>query len=179
VTDDAHSLKGSLLVAAPALLDPNFRRTVVLVAEHGDGGAMGVVLNRPSETAVAEAVPELAPLAGDDDPVFVGGPVAADSLLALAEVEDPEDAAELVLGAIAFVRDAGVPTLRGRVFVGYAGWSPGQIEAELDEESWIVVPAEADDVFSDEPDELWSAVLRRQGGSLALLSSMPPDPSLN
>jgi len=179
VADDAHSLKGSLLVAAPALLDPNFRRTVILVAEHSEGGAMGVVLNRPSETAVGEAVPELAPLAGDADPVYVGGPVAADSLLALAEVEDPADAVELVLGAIAFVRDADVATLRGRVFVGYAGWSPGQIEAELEEESWIVVPAEADDVFSDEPDELWSAVLRRQGGSLALLSSMPPDPSLN
>ena len=81
------SLKGSLLIAAPALLDPNFRRTVILVAEHGEEGAMGVILNRPSETAVAEAVPELAPLAGDADPVFVGGPVAADSLLALAEVE--------------------------------------------------------------------------------------------
>lgn len=175
----AHSLKGSLLVAAPALLDPNFHRTVVLVAEHGDEGAMGVVLNRPSETAVAEAVPELAPLAGDAEPVYVGGPVAVDSLLALAEVEDPDDAAELVVGAVAFVQDTGVPTLRGRIFVGYAGWSPGQIEAELDEESWIVVPAEADDVFSDEPDELWSAVLRRQGGPLAFLASMPPDPSLN
>ena len=179
MTDDAHSLKGSLLVAAPALHDPNFRRTVILVAEHGDAGAMGVVLNRPSETPVADVVPELAPLAGDADPVYVGGPVAADSLLALAEVDDPADAADLVLGAIAFVRDADVPTRRGRVFVGYAGWSPGQIEAELDEESWIVVPAEADDVFSDEPDALWSDVLRRQGGPLALLATMPPDPSLN
>ena len=174
-----HSLKGSLLVATPALVDPNFRRTVVLVAEHGEAGAMGVVLNRPSETAVAEAIPELVSLAGDEEPVFVGGPVAVDSLLALAEVEDPDDAAELVVGTVAFVQDPEVPALRGRVFVGYAGWSPGQIEAELDEESWIVVPAEPDDVFSDDPDELWSSVLRRQGGPLALLSSMPPDPSLN
>jgi putative transcriptional regulator len=83
------------------------------------------------------------------------------------------------MGAIAFVRDADVATRRGRVFVGYAGWSPGQIESELDEESWIVVPAEADDVFSDDPDDLWSAVLRRQGGQLALLATLPPDPSLN
>ena len=179
MSDEPHSLKGSLLVAAPALVDPNFRRTVVLVAEHGDEGAMGVVLNRPSETAVSEAVPELAPLAGSEEPVYVGGPVASDSLLALAEVEDPADAAEVVLGTIAFVRDADVPTRRGRVFVGYAGWSPGQIESELDEESWIVVPAEPDDVFSDAPDDLWSAVLRRQGGQLALLATMPPDPSLN
>lgn len=173
------SLKGSLLVATPALVDPNFRRTVVLVAEHGEAGAMGVVLNRPSETAVAEAIPELVSLAGDEEPVFVGGPVAVDSLLALAEVEEPDDTLELVVGAVAFVQDPEVPARRGRIFVGYAGWSPGQIEAELDEESWIVVPAEPDDVFSDEPDALWSSVLRRQGGPLALLSSMPPDPSLN
>ncbi len=173
------SLKGSLLVATPALVDPNFRRTVVLVAEHGEAGAMGVVLNRPSETAVAEAIPELVSLAGDEEPVFVGGPVAVDSLLALAEVEEPDGTLELVVGAVGFVQDPEVPALRGRIFVGYAGWSPGQIEAELDEESWIVVPAEPDDVFSDDPDELWSSVLRRQGGPLALLSSMPPDPSLN
>ena len=173
------SLKGSLLVATPALVDPNFRRTVVLVAEHGEAGAMGVVLNRPSETAVAEAIPELVSFAGDEEPVFVGGPVAVDSLLALAEVEEPDETLELVVGAVGFVQDLEVPSLRGRVFVGYAGWSPGQIEAELDEESWIVVPAEPDDVFSDDPDELWSSVLRRQGGPLALLATMPPDPSLN
>jgi putative transcriptional regulator len=173
------SLKGSLLVATPALVDPNFRRTVVLVAEHGEAGAMGVVLNRPSETAVAEAIPELVSFAGDEEPVFVGGPVAVDSLLALAEVEEPDETLELVVGAVGFVQDLEVPSLRGRVFVGYAGWSPGQIEAELDEDSWIVVPAHPDDVFSDDPDELWSSVLRRQGGPLALLSSMPPDPSLN
>lgn len=174
----ATSLKGSLLVAAPSLLDPNFRRTVVLVAEHGDDGAMGVVLNRPSETPVADAVPELAGLAGETEPVFVGGPVAIDSLLALAEVDEPDDD-EVVVGSIAFVHDPYVDARRGRVFVGYAGWSPGQIEAELDEEAWIVVPAQPDDVFSDEPDELWSVVLRRQGGPLALLATMPPDPSLN
>ncbi|HZG35262.1 MAG TPA: YqgE/AlgH family protein [Gaiellaceae bacterium] len=171
-------LKGRLLVAAPMLLDPNFHRTVVLVAEHGEGGAMGVVLNRPSETPVAEAVPELGRLAGDE-PVFVGGPVATDSLLALAEVEDPEDASELVVADVGFVQDAEVAARRGRVFVGYAGWSPGQIEAELHEEAWIVVAAEPDDVFSDAPAELWSRVLRRQGGALALLATLPPDPSLN
>lgn len=174
-----HSLKGSLLVAAPALLDPNFRRTVVLVAEHSEAGAMGVVLNRPSETTVSEAIPELTLLAGEGEPVFVGGPVAVHSLLALAEVEHPDDASALVVGAVAFVQDPAVAAGRGRVFVGYAGWSPGQIEAELDEQSWIVVPAAPDDVFSDDPDELWSSVLRRQGGALALLSSIPPDPSQN
>jgi len=174
-----HSLRGSLLVATPTLLDPNFRRTVVLLAEHDEAGAMGVILNRPSETAVADAVPELAVLSGGTELVFVGGPVARDSLLALAEVEDPEDASQLVLGAVGFVQRPDVSVRRGRVFLGYAGWAAGQIENELDESSWIVVPAESDDVFSERPDELWSNVLRRQGGGLALLATMPPDPSMN
>ncbi|HWG56514.1 MAG TPA: YqgE/AlgH family protein [Gaiellaceae bacterium] len=173
------NLKGQLLVASPSLLDPNFHRTVVLVAEHGEAGAMGVVLNRPSETRVAEAVPELTSLAGEAEPVFVGGPVATDSLLALAQVEDPDDASELVVADVGFVQDADVAARRGRVFVGYAGWTAGQVEAEVDEGSWIVVPADVDDVFSDEPDGLWSRVLRRQGGALALLATLPPDPSLN
>jgi len=76
-------------------------------------------------------------------------------------------------------REPDVPVVRGRVFVGYAGWSAGQLESELEEESWLVLPAEADDLFSDDPGGLWSAVLRRQGGPYALLSLMPPDPSLN
>ncbi len=173
------TLRGRLLVAAPSLRDPNFVRSVILIAEHGDGGAMGLVLNRPSETSVGEAVPELTSLSAGDEPVFVGGPVAMGSVLALAEVDDPDDASELVLGAVGFVQDPDVAARRGRIFVGYAGWSAGQIEAELEEETWIVVPAEADDVFSDEPDALWSEVLRRQGGPLALLATMPPDPSLN
>jgi putative transcriptional regulator len=172
-------LRGRLLVATPSLLDPNFARSVVLIAEHGDGGAMGLVLNRPSETSVEEAVPELAQLSGAGEPVYVGGPVSLDSVLALAEVDDPDDASELVLGDVGFVQDPDVTARRGRIFVGYAGWSAGQIEAELDEEAWIVVPAEPDDVFSADPDALWSAVLRRQGGPLALLATMPPDPSLN
>lgn len=173
------TLRGRLLVAAPSLLDPNFARSVVLIAEHGEGGAMGLVLNRPSETSVAEAVPELSQLSGGGEPVYVGGPVSTDSVLALAEVEDPDDASELVLGDVGFVQDPDVVARRGRIFVGYAGWSAGQIEVELDEEAWIVVPAEVDDVFSSEPDGLWSEVLRRQGGPFALLATMPLDPSLN
>lgn len=173
------SLRGQLLVAAPALHDPNFHRTVVFLAEHGDDGAMGLVLNRPTDTAVGDALPDLAPLAGGGERVFLGGPVALESVLAVAELDDPGDASELLLGAVGFVQEPGVPVLRGRIFVGYAGWSAGQLEEEIEEQSWLVLPAEADDLFSDDPDGLWSAVLRRQGGPYALLSSMPPDPSLN
>ncbi len=174
----SETLRGRLLVAAPILHDPNFHRTVVLVAEHGEEGAMGLVLNRPTDTSVAEALPELVSLAGKD-PVYVGGPVALESVLAIAELDDPDDASELLFGTVGFVQEPDVPVLRGRVYVGYAGWSAGQLEEELKEESWLVLPAEPDDLFSDDADGLWSAVLRRQGGSYALLALMPPDPSLN
>jgi len=173
------SLRGSLLVAAPTLTDPNFRRTVVLLAEHGEGGAMGLVLNRPTDTPVADALPDLAGLAGANETVYLGGPVALESVLAVAEVEDPADASELVLGHVGFVQEPDVTVRRGRVFVGYAGWTAGQLEAELEEEAWFVLPAEPDDVFAPDPDELWSDVLRRQGGPYAVLALMPPDPSLN
>lgn len=173
------TLRGQLLVAAPILIDPNFHRTVVLVAEHGEEGAMGLVLNRPTDTSVGDALPALAPLAGEQERVYVGGPVALESVLAVAELDDPGDASELLFGAVGFVQEADVSVRRGRVFVGYAGWSAGQLETELEEESWLVVPALPDDLFGDDPDGLWSTVLRRQGGPYALLALMPPDPSLN
>ena len=110
VEPEPDSLKGQLLVASPALLDPNFRRAVVLVTEHG------------------EEAPAIR---------------------------------------------------RARVFAGYAGWSAGQLEAELEEPSWIVEPALREDVFADEPEGLWSGVLRRKGGQFALLATMPPNPSMN
>ena len=179
------SLRGQLLVAAPALLDPNFRRTVVLIGEHGDEGAMGVVLNRPSGVSVAEAIEPLVELVGGDEIVFVGGPVQPEAIVVLGEFEQPERAASLVLGEIGFLpgeiesgADVG-PLGRTRVFAGYAGWGPGQLEGELAESSWIVEPALAEDVFADNPDALWSDVLRRKGGAYAVLSLMPPDPSLN
>jgi putative transcriptional regulator len=175
----SETLRGQLLVAAPVLSDPNFHRTVVFLAEHGEEGAMGIVLNRPTETSVGDAVPELSSIAGQEEPVYVGGPVSTSSVLAVAELDDPEDASELLFGTVGFVHEPGVPVFRGRVFLGYAGWSAGQLESELEEESWLVLPAEPDDLFSDDPEGLWSSVLRRQGGPYALLSLMPPDPSLN
>ncbi len=179
------SLTGHLLVAAPSLVEPNFHRTVVLVGDHGEEGAMGVVLNRPSGVTVAEAVEPLAELVGGDELVYIGGPVQTEAIVVLGEFEEPERAASLVLGAVGFLpgeietgEDVG-PLSRVRVFAGYAGWGPGQLEAELAESSWIVEPAVPDDVFADDPEALWSEVLRRKGGPYAVLSLMPPDPSLN
>jgi putative transcriptional regulator len=179
------SLRGQLLVASPALLDPNFRRTVVLIAEHGEDGAMGVVLNRGGEMDVAEAAPTLAELVEPGAPVYSGGPVQPSAVVILAEFLDAADASVPIFGHVGFVAgDADFEALapavnRGRVFAGLAGWGPGQLESELDRDDWILEPAQADDVFTDEPDSLWSAVLERKGGSFALIARMPLDPSLN
>ena len=178
----AESLRGSLLIAAPQLLDPNFRRTVVLVADHGEEGAMGVILNRPSGMTVADAAPDLEPLVGAEAPIFAGGPVQPTSGVVLAEVTEADEPifGDVVLvpgiGELADVIDGAG---RVRVFAGYAGWGPGQLDDELGREDWIVDPARAADVFSDDPEALWGRVLERKGGQFALLARMPEDPSLN
>ena len=178
------SLRGHLLVAGPGLVDPNFRRTVVLVGEHSDVGAMGVVLNRPTPATVAEAVPELSTLVEGSDVVHVGGPVQPSAIVVLAEFEEPDRAASLVIDSVGFLPaevdpDALGELRRTRVFAGYAGWGPQQLDAELDEGSWIVEPALPDDVFAEGTVDLWSEVLRRKGGPFGVLALMPPDPSRN
>jgi putative transcriptional regulator len=178
----AESLRGSLLIAAPQLLDPNFRRTVVLVADHGDEGAMGVILNRPSGMTVADAAPDLEPLVGGESPIFAGGPVQPTSGVVLAEVAEAD---EPVFGDVVLVPGLGelADVIDGagsvRVFAGYAGWGPGQLDDELGRDDWILEPARASDVFSEDPDALWGSVLERKGGQYALLARMPDDPSLN
>lgn len=181
------SLRGKLLVAAPALKDPNFDRTVVFIAEHSEDGAMGLVLNRPSEAPVAEAIPDLDWVAGSgDEIVFVGGPVAANGVIVLAEWDDPSKAVVLVDDDLGFVpgdaEDTGelaAAMRRARVYAGHAGWGPGQLEDELADDAWIIEAPLRDELFSDDPEGLWAAVLRRKGREFALLSTMPPDPSLN
>jgi putative transcriptional regulator len=180
------SLRGKLLIAGPTLLDPNFARTVVLIAEHTEEGAMGIVLNRPAETLVDEAVPDLAWMATDDERVWVGGPVAETAVIVLAEWERPELAGALVEEDLGFVgAEADEPAQldgairRARVFAGHAGWGPGQLESELAEESWIVEAPRREEIFTDDAEHLWSAVLRRMGNAFALLATMPPDPRMN
>jgi putative transcriptional regulator len=176
------SLQGRLLVASAGLFDPNFRRAVVLVGHHDEEGAMGLVLNRPSETLVAEAVPPLAEIIDPDEPIFVGGPVQPESVMILGEFED-EDAGVPVFANVGFLKGDSEPEdvaacARVRVFAGYAGWGAGQLETELEEESWVVLEARPDDVFG--PSEgLFAAVLRRQGGRYRVLAMLPDDPSVN
>ena len=182
------SLRGKLLLASPILVDPNFRRTVVLITEHSDEGAMGLVLNRPSEAAVGDAVPELSWLADDpdDEAVYMGGPVTPGGVMVLAEFKETDASTINVFANVGFVPgdvedvEAFAANLgRRRIFAGHAGWGSGQLEAEMKEDSWIVEDAVPDDVFYFDPDELWSAVLRRMGRQYALLATMPLDPSLN
>jgi putative transcriptional regulator len=179
------SLKGQVLLASPALFDPNFRRTVVLVTEHNDEGAAGLVLNRLSETPVTEAVPDLAPLVPEEERVWVGGPVQQSAVLVLAEFDDPEDAAMLVVDDVGFVPGDGDfellagATRRVRVFAGYAGWGAGQLEAELEESSWIVEASSGLDLFPEPDLDLWSTVLQGKGGVYRMVALMPDDPSQN
>jgi putative transcriptional regulator len=187
--DVVTELTGRLLVATPALGDPNFARTVVLVLDHDDSGALGVVVNRPTTVAVADVLPDWQPFTTDPSVLFHGGPVAVDSALGLAVLpgqgqSEPlgwrrvKDGLGLVdLDAPPEVLAADMADLR--IFAGYSGWGTGQLEDELTDGAWYVVPSQARDVFSVEPSSLWRAVLRRQGGELAMVSTYPDDPSLN
>lgn len=179
------SLRGKLLVASPALVDPNFARAVVLITEHNDEGAMGIVLDKPSDALVGEVVPQLADAAGPDAPIYVGGPVQPSAIVVLAEFSDPEAAAWIVVADVGFASadldtaDLGAVTRRARVYAGYSGWGPGQLEAEMELDSWIIEPPLPAELFPDAPDTLWNDVLARKGGQYALVARMPEDPSLN
>ncbi|MEV5511082.1 YqgE/AlgH family protein [Streptomyces orinoci] len=196
---EVSSLTGRLLVATPALADPNFDRAVVLVLDHDEEGSLGVVLNRPTPVGVGDVLEPWAPLAGEPGVVFQGGPVSLDSALGVAVVpgEPPPDRPggsagradpvgwRRVHGAIGLVDLEAPPELLRtalgslRIFAGYAGWGPGQLEDELVEGAWYVVESEPGDVSSPDPAHLWRAVLRRQRNELAMVATYPDDPSLN
>lgn len=178
------SIRGKLLIASPALVDPNFARTVVLITEHSEEGAMGIVLNRPADTEAREIIPALEPIA-DEDPLYIGGPVQPNAVVLLAEFSRPEAAAWIVVADVGLASaDTDLDELedavrRGRFYAGYSGWGPGQLELEMELDSWIVEPPLPAELFPDDPESLWSDVLERKGGSYALVSRMPVDPSLN
>jgi putative transcriptional regulator len=190
----SEDLAGRLLVATPMLGDPNFRRTVVLVVEHeAEQGTLGVVLNRPTKVPVGQVLEPWTELATDPSVVFTGGPVSPNSALALAHVPGtdepvgwhPLEGGRPEVARLGLVDLDAPPGLLAaaivslRVYAGYAGWSSGQLQAEIEEGAWYVLPAEASDAFCTEPGRLWPAVLRRQGGELAYVATYPDDPGLN
>ncbi len=181
-------LVGKLLVAAPVLTDPHFDRTVILMIDHSDDGALGLVLNRPTNTAVFDAIEPWAAVTSEPLVLFGGGPVQPEAAFCLALVTDPEVAGSSwspIVGRLGmadldrdpFDFEEGVAL--ARLFVGYAGWSSGQLEQELREEAWFVCDAQANDALSDDPDGLWQAVLRRQTSPLAWVAQYPDDPNDN
>ncbi|MFI6577248.1 YqgE/AlgH family protein [Nocardiopsis sp. NPDC050513] len=192
---DQPRLTGRLLVAAPLLQEDSFRRSVVFVVDDTADGTLGVILNRPLDTAVDEVVTDWGAYASEPAVMFSGGPVGAGSGIALgvSGTGDPPPGwsplegvdSDLGLDGVGVVDLDGPPSVLGgalgafRVFAGYAGWAAGQLAGEIDEGAWYVVSAIADDVFTTAPERLWSRVLRRQGGELALLSTYPEDPTMN
>ncbi|GAB6985817.1 YqgE/AlgH family protein [Nocardioides pyridinolyticus] len=179
---------GMLLVATPALLDPNFVDAVVLLLDVDDQGALGVVLNRPSGIPVSDVLADWGDVVAEPEVLFRGGPVSTEGALAVATLRAEDDvpvgfrAVEGRLGLVDL--DTPVELLEGslegvRIFAGYAGWGAAQLLGEIEEGSWYVVPAQLPDVFRLDPSELWRDVLRRQPGELAWHSTRPADPDLN
>jgi putative transcriptional regulator len=190
--------KGRLLVAAPTLEDPNFARSVVLLLACDDDGALGIVLNRPGTLSVAEIAPSWSAHASAPSVLFLGGPVQPSAAICIGRPRPPSDDSpgsspgrDPALGYSPLTRLLGTVDLHKepaelevelvglRVFKGYAGWGPGQLEEEVDEHAWVVVEGEPDDVLTSDPSSLWERVLHRQGGWLAVLARHPVDPSLN
>lgn len=176
---------GRLLVATPLLGDPHFARTVVYVLEHDGGGTVGVVLNRPSHTPVGQVLPDWHDAVSGPAVVFGGGPVQPDGALCLGLLTPgAEGIREVVDGVSTVDLDGDVAVIapnarRLRVFAGHAGWAPGQLDDELAEGAWWVFDGSPDDLFTEEPKSMWRQVLRRQPSPINMLSTFPPDPTLN
>jgi putative transcriptional regulator len=179
------SLQGKLLIAAPALGDPNFTRTVVLIASHTEEGALGLVLNRPLETPLVEIAPVLEQLTEPGAVLHSGGPVAPESAVLLADFADTSLAALLIFGDIGLpsasceLEDLETGARRVRVFAGHSGWGPGQLDDELEQDAWFIGQLAPDELWHPDSTLLWSTALSRKGGAYALLARMPDDPSVN
>lgn len=171
------SFAGKLLVSTPKLVDPNFWRTVILILHHDENGGVGLVLNRPTLERVSDHLEDWAATVAERDMVFYGGPVEPEMGIALTTSSQSE-AASLPGVYLADMTEDPPSTGETRIYSGYTGWASGQLEAEVAEGSWYVVPASPDDPFG-EPEKQWTRILRRQRGHLSLVSTFPIDASLN
>ena len=180
--------KGIFLVAAPSLRDPNFRQTVILLCEHGPEGALGIVVNRPTEISITEVLPQVPILEGQAHVVYAGGPVQRNHLLILYRTtESPEDTHHVFDGvyiggntnALEQILKGSTPSDQFRAFIGYSGWAPGQLENEMKTGSWITVPADTGSMFEREQTSLWANILRSLDPCYDMYTHMPVDPNLN
>ncbi|QGG96047.1 YqgE/AlgH family protein [Actinomarinicola tropica] len=178
---------GRLLVATPAIGDPNFERTVILLLDHDDDGALGLVLNRPSDLEAAEVLPGWSDLTARPGVVFSGGPVEREGIIGLGRRTAPDPAApfQITVGSVGVLDLSAEPidlvgSVEGiRLFAGYAGWGAGQLESELVSQGWWLADAEPGDILTEAPEDLWAAVLRRQPDPLRRWALYPVDPSMN
>lgn len=184
---DHFGLRGRLLVAAPELVGAPFERSVVAVLDHAAEGALGVVLNHPGQTPVGAVVPAVSDLVVAPDVLFDGGPVGPGSAIALGTTSrdaTPEGWMPVSPPLVSVdldhdPRELAAAVTQLRVFAGYAGWSPGQLEGEIEEGAWWVVDLLPGDVFDPDPAGLWSRVLRRQRWPLCAVATYPSDPRWN
>lgn len=167
---------GVLLVATPALVDPNFRHSVVLVTQAPNGSTVGFILNRPGQRSLAQILPDNDVLKRFTEPLYRGGPVEAAGLFAVFRAKENPQGALRVLGDVSFAIDPAVveivlhtPPERVRFFNGFSGWAPGQLAAELERGGWYVLNADADMVFRKDTDKLWEELVRRARAVTAFL----------
>jgi len=173
-------IAGQFLVATPVIHLPPFARSVVLVLEHDETGAVGVILNRDSGLLVSDLLPDIETLVADPPHVFIGGPVSTDTAVALARAPKGSFLRPTPLGTIGLVDPTNLPdgVTAMRIFAGYSGWDPDQLEAELDEGAWWPMLADVRSIFSDTHD-LWRETVRRAPGRIPLFGTFPDDPSTN
>ena len=178
--------KGKLLISDPFLQDPGFKRTVVLITEHNEEGTVGFVLNRPVNALMNEALVDFQDF---NVPLYMGGPVQPDTLHYIHTVGN------LLPGSIkiadnlwwggsfetlkVLAESKQLDLTKFKFFIGYSGWSPGQLNEELEEKSWVVTDATMQDIYTEKPDLLWRTVLENMGKDYAVLANFPEDPALN
>ncbi len=188
--------KGIFLVASPSLRDPNFQQAVILLCEHGPDGALGVVVNRPTQITITEVLPQVPILEGQDHKVFAGGPVQQNNLLILYRTPEGQTDSHHVFDGVYLggnlsdledlLRDPSSLS-NMRAFIGYSGWAPGQLENEMRTGSWLTQPADSAAMFETDHRRLWGNILQSFGQDLplsadmpvVLYTDMPVDPSLN
>lgn len=180
---EARELAGALLVAHPSLLDPNFKRSVVLLTAHTlEGGALGVIVNRPLDKTLGEYDPGLGESDLADIPLYEGGPVASDQMILVAWKWSAEDGTFKLYFGIDAEKARNIlsddPDFELRGFIGHSGWSDGQLEAEMDEDVWILSPL-TPDLENEDGRGAWRSILSRISSEMRLLAAEPEDPSVN